>query len=176
MASTLIKFFFFSCQQSGLEKNTNMNYYEFLITLSSQIWQSYFYSLQKFWGSCCLFRRCNHSWKKSLNHPSALIHKTHAHTEYTARQRTQREGTEENRQLLFHEQVFVFMLINETRIQLNEANEEEPHLALLVEQSVSGGTKHTHIHAHTRIFDAHIEKNGVLWSLEWKSWFEFKLT
>lgn len=51
-----------------------------------------------------------------IHHLLALIHKTHT------RQRQQGEGTADNWQLLFHEQVFVFMSINETRVQLNEAN------------------------------------------------------
>lgn len=56
---------------------------------------------------------------------------THPHA-YAVRQRKQWEGTIDNWHLFFHKRVFVFMSIKKTRIQLNEANEEAPHLALLV--------------------------------------------
>lgn len=66
----------------------------------------------------------------SLNHPSVAV-RVHTHT-HTRKTRKQGVETVDYWQLLFHEQVFVFMSINKTRVQLNEANEEAPHLALLV--------------------------------------------
>lgn len=78
--------------------------------------------------------------------PDSQPHRhTYTHT-FTVALEKQREGTADNWQLLFQEQVFVFMSIKETRVQLNEANEKAPHLALVVQQSVSGRAKHT---AHT---------------------------
>ena len=56
---------------------------------------------------------------------------THTHTHTQGREKMG-EGTEDNWQSFFHEQVFVFMSINKTRVELNEANEEAPRLAQLV--------------------------------------------
>lgn len=63
-------------------------------------------------------------------------HSTHAHVNsHTA----QGARTTVYYALLFHQQVFVFMSINKTRVQHNEANEEASHLALVALLSVSGG-------------------------------------
>lgn len=67
---------------------------------------------------------------QSMSHPSVgPIHETCTRTQ---RSENQGEGTLDNWQLLFHEQLFVLMSINKTGVQLNEANEEAPHSALLV--------------------------------------------
>lgn len=62
-----------------------------------------------------------------LDDPDSQDTRTHTPTH-----KKQWEGTIDIWHLFFHKQVFVFMSIKKTRIQLNEANEEAPHLALLV--------------------------------------------
>lgn len=69
-------------------------------------------------------------------------HVMHRHT-YKTRQGKWWEGPVDSWHLLFHEQMFVFMSVNKTRVQLNEANEEAPHLALRAKWTVRGATERT---------------------------------
>lgn len=64
----------------------------------------------------------------NLQSVGSQLQSTHTHTP------KQKHGveTEDYWQLLFHEQVFVFMSINKTGVQHNEANEEAHHLAQLL--------------------------------------------